>query len=816
MKISLNEIKKLVPKAAEIETDELVRLIGSRLVEVEGTEDWSEKYNNIYIVKVVACEAIPDTHLHLCQIDDGKDGVQVVCGAPNVHEGMFAVWIAPGAIVPQTFGTDEEFEIGARKMRGYESNGMLAGLDELDLGDDHSGIVEIDPEMPGVKSGASFAEVFDLNDIILDIENKSLTHRPDTFGLIGFAREVSGILGEKFREPEFSSLPLNEQGINVNISDPEICARYSCAVLDFTDAPRSEYLTKDDAFLAKAGMKSISPIVDVTNILMLVTGQPLHAFDYDKFIKVGGTDSPEIVVRTARDGEKLTLLDGEEIECDENDILIVSSDVPVALAGAMGGENTAIDGNTKRIILESATFSLYHLRKTQMKHGIFSEAITRFTKGQPAGMTMPTLAEAVKAIGSGPLAVVDCFPAKPAQPVISLSLSDINSLLGTSYTADTVADTLDNVGFNVECFSEGSKTWPLAPWDADSGPERPEEKTFHVKSPFWRTDIHIKEDIIEEVGRLLGYDNIPLDFAKRPFIGAKEDPLFTLKNRIRDILSDRLAANEVLTYSFVSQKLQETVGEDPEDSYKIVNSISPELQCFRQSIAPSLLEKVAMNLKAGFKNFSLYEINQTANKKDGLNSENVPEMKTKLAFVTLGDFYAAKASLVALLKNLGIPEPELSEPKEIPGYYEKKHSAVLEAGYVGEIKSAVSKRLKIDQVVAVFELDLEKLLQILPETGVKSLNFSRFPSVSRDVTVKVKSETDFGSIKESLGKTLAEKCDIYKIEPVSLYQKDKKTKNLSFTLTFASLDHTLNTGEISAIMEKVEKSVRKEFAAEIV
>ena len=811
MLVSLNEIKKLVPKAAEIETDELVRLIGSRLVEVEGTVDWSAKYNNIYIVKVVACEPIPDTHLHLCQIDDGKDGVQVVCGAPNVHEGMFAVWIAPGAIVPQTFGTDEEFEISVRKMRGFESNGMLAGLDELDLGDDHSGIVEIDPEMPGVKSGASFAEVFDLNDTILDIENKSLTHRPDTFGLIGFAREVSGILGEKFREPEFSGLELNEQGIDVKISDPEICARYSCAVLEFADAPRSEYLTKDDAFLAKAGMKSVSPIVDVTNILMLITGQPLHAFDYDKFVKVGGTDDPEIIVRTARDGEKLTLLDSKEIECDENDILITSSDVPVALAGAMGGENTAIDENTKRIILESATFSLYHLRKTQMKHGIFSEAITRFTKGQPAGMTMPTLAEAVKALGSEPLAVVDCYPSQPAQPVVSLTLSDINSLLGTSYDADLVADTLENVGFGVECFSEGPKTRP-------SGPERPEEKAFHVKTPFWRTDIHIKEDIIEEVGRLLGYDNIPLDFAKRPFIAAKEDPLFILKKRVRDILSDRLCANEVLTYSFVSQKLQETVGEDPEDSYKIVNSISPELQCFRQSLAPSLLEKVAMNLKAGFSDFSLYEINQTTKKSLGLNSENVPELQTHVCLATLGDFYAAKAKLAALLKNLGLSDIEFSEftADDFP-YLEKRHSAKLhDFGVLGEVKSKILKTLKIDQPVAIFDLDLEKLLEILPKSDQKNLKFSRFPSVSRDVTLKLKPEIKFGEVAKTLNDVLSENCDVSRVEPVSLYQGDKKSKNLSFRLTFASEDRTLSADEISAIMEKVEKTAKKEFKAEIV
>lgn len=833
MKISLNEIKKLVPAAAKVETDELVRLIGSRLVEVEGTEDWSEKYRGIYIVKVVSCEPIPDTHLHLCQIDVGARGdapggtpagplnadpvgesgaagpvaptssrkadenlrqdpdlVQVVCGAPNVKTGMFAVWIAPGAIVPQTFGTSDEFEIGTRKMRGYESSGMLAGLDELALGDDHSGIVEIDPEMPGVKPGAKFAEVFDLNDTILDIENKSLTHRPDTFGLIGFAREVSGILGEKFAEPTFSELELNDKDVEVKIADPELCSRYSCAVLKFDDAPRSKYLTKDDAFLAKADMKSISPIVDVTNILMLITGQPLHAFDYDKFVKVGGTDQPEIIVRAANPGEKLTLLDDKEIECDENDILITSSGVPVALAGAMGGKNTEIDAETKHVIIESATFSLYHLRKTQMKHGIFSEAITRFTKGQPAGMTMPVLSEAVKALGVEPLAVADCFPAKPSQPVISLSLSDINGLLGTAYDAELVKSTLENVGFIVE-------------------------GNFAVKAPFWRTDIHIKEDIIEEVGRLLGYDNIPLDFAKRPFIGAKEDPLLTLKNRVRDILSDQLAANEVLTYSFVSAKLQETVGENPEDSYKIVNSISPELQRFRQTITPSLLEKTAMNLKSGFKNFSLYEINQVTNKKYGLNAENVPEMKTHLAFVTIGDFYAAKADLEALLQSLNV-NINLVTPEDIPDYYEKKHSATFDFGYIGEIKSKILKNLKIAEKIAVFELDLEKLLETLPKSSQKQLKFSRFPSVSRDITLKLKPEIAFKAVQEALEHVLAENCGVTKVKPVSLYQKDSSAKNLSFNLTFASEDHTLSADEISDIMKKVEKTVKSEFAAEIV
>lgn len=381
MLISLNWIKQYVN--VPISDDELVRLIGARLVEVEDVIDESKKYDDIYVVKVVSAEKIPDTHLTLCQINVGeKEFVQVVCGAPNVREGMLAVWLKPGAVVPASVHEDSPFVIGKRKMLSkYDSFGMLAGADELDFGDDHSGIVEIDPEI--AKPGDLLKDLFGLSDKILDIENKSLTHRPDTFGIIGFAREVAGILGESF-DFEYQETNLTPMGnISVKILDNGICSRYSAVVLEKHGEIRPKYLSSMDIVLSKSGMKPVSPIVDVTNYLMLLTGQPLHAFDYDKFVAVGGTGKPEINVRLAKKGEKLLLLDDSEVILNENDIVICSGAVPVALAGAMGGKSTMIDENTRNIIIESATFSLYNLRKTQMEHGIFSEAITRFTKGQP-------------------------------------------------------------------------------------------------------------------------------------------------------------------------------------------------------------------------------------------------------------------------------------------------------------------------------------------------------------------------------------------------------------------------------------------------
>lgn len=821
MLVSLNEIKKLVKIPENVSTEELVKLIGSRLVEVEGTIDLSKKYKGIKIVKVVSAEAIPETHLHLCQIDAGeKETVQVVCGAPNVRAGMLAVWLKPGCIVPQTYG-GENFELGVRKMRGYDSNGMLAGLDEIDLGDDHSGIVEIDPKF--AKAGDDFASVFELNDIILDIENKSLTHRPDTFGLIGFAREVAGILGVKFIEPEvqfgdlnitttlspdeFSEHVSDHEKIWIDVEDPMLCPKYTAGVFEvsktgFGSALETEnYLTLNDVFLAKAGMRKISKIVDATNIVMLLTGQPLHAFDYDKFVKVGGLEDPRIVVRAAKKGEKIKLLDGKEIELvEKDDIVICSNEVPVALAGAMGGESTEIDESTSKVILESATFSLTHERKMQMAHGIFSEAITRFTKGQPTVGTIPALARAASMLLKSPKDISDFeVSAGPTEEdvVVELSLEDINKLLGTEYTVSEVVETLENVGFKVEA-----------------------GEMLKVVAPKWRTDIKIREDIIEEVGRLKGYDNIPMSLPLRPFIGAEKNALFELKRELRGILADRLGGHEVLTYSFVSKDLQEKVGEDPLDSYEIVNSISPELQAFRQSIAPSLIDKMYENIRGGYKEFSLFEFNQVTKKSLGLTSEKVPEMENHLALVSTGDFYEVKGLLMETAKRLNL-ELKLEENNisEFP-YFEKVRSAKVTLdgktiGVVGEIKNRVCRNFKLSRASG-FEINLDEVVKAPREVKV-DLKLSKFPFVERDLTLKVKTELNYGELEGKIREVLnTTESIVYKLEPVSIYQgEDRAYKNISFHLSFSNIEKTLDQNEISGIIKSIEEQTA-ELGAETV
>ena len=747
MKISLNWLKKYVD--IPVTDEELVRLIGARLVEVEDVIDETHKYDKIYVVKVEEAEKIPDTHLTRCMINVGnadiakveKDEagrVQVMCGAPNVHEGMLAAWIAPGAVVPASVHEDAPFVIGKRRMLGkYDSFGMLAAADELDLGDDHEGIIEIEPGT--AEPGMRFADVFDLDDLILDIENKSLTHRPDTFGLIGFAREVAGILGlpfesdvtqlvysgsieqaresdERLTEPStgqsraqarLSLEELSRRAANsdqkmptVSISDSVLCPRYTAVVFEKHGEIKKKYLTWMDTILAKSGMRPVDPIVDATNYLMLLTGQPSHAFDYDKFVKVGGTDKPKVIVRLAKNGEKLTLLDGKEVELNENDILITSNNVPVGLAGAMGGQSTMIDENTRNILLEVATFSLYNMRKTQMAHGIFSEAITRYTKGQPPYQTVMVANACADMLESGfkVAGVVDEYPKHWKQNTVEVTVEEVNNLLGTDYSKELIVKTLSNVNFEVK--EKGN--------------------ALSVVAPEWRTDIAIKEDIIEEVGRLLGYDNITPVLP--PHYTAEQNEVFEVRKQIRQMMA-RYGANEALTYSFVSGQLMNKVGQDTKNAYRIVNSISPELQYVRQSIVPSLLDKAYMNEKLPVEKFAIFEMNMVYRKELGMTDENVPVEKASLGCVIAERknketaFYKAKLYVDRILREFGIRAEYLPLKNKAPETkpFEPKRAAEIIVdgeyiGVVGEFRNSVKHDFKLAPYLAGFELDMELLM----------------------------------------------------------------------------------------------------------
>ena len=821
MIISVNWLKKFT--SIDLPIDELATLIGARLVEIEDVIDLGAKYKDVVIVKVVECAPLEGTdHLNLTKIDDGgatkdverddKGLVQVVCGAPNVHAGMLAAWLPPASTVPETFDDKEPFVLTAKNLRGVVSNGMLASAKELDLFDDHTGIIEIDKD---VKPGTSFATTYELDDYLLDIENKSLTHRPDAFGIIGFAREVAAISGKTFvtpewlahTEPTYGEKAGNIEAPTIKIDNPALSARYLSVILSGADGTRQSPL-EVQTYLARVGVRPINAVVDVTNYLMMLTGQPLHAFDYDKVLAVSGGKA-EIHVRTGKPDEKLELLDGRTVELAPEDIVIAAGQTAIGLAGAMGGANTVIDDTTKNIIIESATFNLYSLRATQMRHGIFSEAITRFTKGQPAELTAPVLADAVTLLEewAGAKRASDVSEATGEtidSPAISITAEAVNKLLGTDLALDSIKTTLLSIEFAV---AELSKT------------------TLSVAAPYWRADIHIPEDVIEEVGRIGGYDSITPTLPTRDFTAVSPSEFDTLRARLRSLLV-RAGANEVLTYSFVHGDVLQKAGQKPEDSYRISNSISPDLQYYRQSLTPSLLSIVHPNIKSGFESFALFELNKTHPKQRGSTDEKVPDEANGLALTIAtkrnqpgAPYYQAKAVLDFLGISLGMRleysalDQEVNYPTAAP--FEYRRSAMIvdvasgeRLGMIGEYKKSVRKNFKTPGYIAGFELDVDAVLRAVQKVTKNYQPLSRYPSTERDICFQVGQNVSYGQIITS-AKSALEITDLQTdITPVDIYQAESSdTKNITIRITLTPTDHTLTGDETTAITNAVIKAV---------
>ncbi len=821
MIISLNWLKKFT--TIDMPVDELATLIGARLVEIEEVVSTVGKYNGAVIARVVSCEKLEGSdHLNVTKIDDGgavkdverdEDGlVQVVCGAPNVHADMTVVWLAPGATVPSTYGDSEPFVLGARNLRGVMSNGMLASAKELDLFEDHAGILEVTGT---IAPGTALADAFELNDSLLDIENKSLTHRPDTFGIIGFAREVAAIQGVQFHTPDwlknttpdFGNKQGDLQAPSVSIDSPELSDRYQAVVLTDADANRQSPL-EIQTYLARVGVRPINAVVDVTNYLMMLTGQPLHAFDYDKVIAVSGGD-PTIHVRGGKDNETLELLDGRTVMLDAGDIVIAAGDIAIGLAGAMGGANTIIDQNTRNIIIESATFNLYNLRSTQMRHGIFSEAITRFTKGQPAALTAPVLAEAVRLMNEWSGArrisdVADSYPGQHDPVTMGVHNLRINNILGSDYSGDDIRSTIEHVEFGVK---------------------KIDDEMTEITVPYWRSDIHIIEDIIEEVGRLNGFDSIVPTLPKRDFTAVRPSEFDELRTKIRDILV-RAGASEVLTYSFIHGDVLKKADQDPSDSYRITNSLSPDLQYYRQSLTPSLLGLVHSNSKNGYDNFALFEMNKTHSKTADLVDGNVPAELYRLGLVLTSKtakigapYYQAKKMVDYVGTMLGLklaykPFP-IDTTLAFTRPFDLRRSARIidissgqSIGIVGEYKKSVSKNFKLPTYTAGFELLPEAIALAVKHAGTSYSPLSRFPSSERDICFQVSTEVSYQQIIDVANDALKNTDLDVTISPVDIYQFDNASvKNITIRIKMTSKVKTLTGDEVSQVSDAIAQSV---------
>lgn len=832
MKISLNIIKRFT--SVDLSVDDLVAKINQQLGGVEEVVNLTDRYKDVVVVKVVECTKHPDADkLSICKVDDGgvvddveRDAnglIQVVCGAPNVRPGMFAAWLPPKSTVPVSYDDEQPFVLSTREIRGVKSNGMLAAADELALGTDHAGIIELNQrDLPPsfeeeLVAGQSFARLFGLDDTIIDIENKMFTHRPDLFGQLGVAREIAGIQNLPFKSPEWYLNPPtisgNDHNLHLEVVNEAKALTSRFMILSVADVEVASSPFWLQVELIKLGAKPINNIVDATNYVMLLTAQPTHAYDYDKL------DGHKLGVRMAKTGEKVTLLNNKTYELSNDDIVIVDGKGVVGLGGVMGGSRSEVSSDTKNVVIEVASFDMYAVRKTSMRHGLFTDAVTRFSKGQSCSQNpavISLLANYIVDLAGGRIAskLHDVSGDKvEAASAVRISDTIINARLGLDLAQKDIIKLLENVEFKIVTSASSHN------------------QQFMVKSPFWRTDIDEPEDVVEEVGRLYGFDKLSLELPKRTITPPAKNRGLSSKSRLRYRLA-AAGANEVLSYSFVHANTLTKAGQDPKQAFRLSNALSPELQYYRLSLLPSLLEKIQPNLKAGHDEFGLFEFGKAHRKTDS-DEDGLPREYGRLAFVYSAKksnqtaYYKATRYLQYLASGLSLSFVPLGDYsfegkaafEQLAKPFDPSRSAVVMSGeklvgVVGEFSSDVRSNFKLPQTTAGFEIFQSFIEGLEPK---KYQPLSRYPSAERDICLAVDEDLMYAELLGSLEDVEIPTDIRVSIEPLDIYMpKDGSKKHVTFHLTINSFYKTLNGNEVDVVVEKLTQTAADKHDAVVV
>lgn len=796
MLISLNWVRQHCPFPLEHEPRRLGEIFSLATAEVEGVEVRGEGLDRFVVARVLEVAPIPKAKkLRHVRVDVGaSEPVEVVCGAPNVRPDLRVPFAAPGVTVGGQ-------KLEKAKIFGVESSGMLLSEKELGLSDDHAGLLELDPD---AEPGTSLDELFPgVEDIVLEVDNKSLTHRPDLWGHHGIAREFSTIFRtplEPLEVPEELATQPGEAGVSVEIAAgkaTERCRRYLGLRIDgVTVAPSPDWLKQR---LLAVGSRPINNLVDITNYILLDLGQPLHAFDLESLA------GPRVEVRMAREGETMTLLDGRSIELDPEDLLIADAEKAVALAGIMGGDGSQVQDSTTSIFLESANFEPTGVRRSSLRHGR-TDSSARFEKSLDpeqarrailrAARLVLDLCPGARVVGS----LVDVGFEPPEPLTIETGPREITGRLGCDLPAKRVREILEDLGFRIE--KQGKATGKNVRWK--------------VEVPGWRAtrDVSIPEDLVEEVGRIHGYDNIEPFAPLWPISTPSPNLRRRLEREIKQHLSYHGGLNEVLTYSMVGEAHCRFFGLDPEAHLRLKHPMNEEQDRLRREIVPLHLEKVRDNQRY-FDALGFYEVGRVYVKDpDHLREPELPRETTRVAGVvgypTRGDrgFYQLKYLLTSLAGALVLPPAEVRPLEHPPTWAHPGVAAELRidgrsVGSFYRIHPDVHARLELKGEVLAFDLDFEALFEI-PTRDLTSSPLPRFPGVPFDISVLAPEREPVATLEaivhEAGGDLLrsVEVFDVYRGKGL-----DDDQKSVSLHLEFRSSERTLEPAEIETLQQVV-------------
>jgi len=774
-------------------------------IEVEVIYTRDPGVSGVVIGEVMSAEKHPEADkLKICMVNVGKGQVlQIVCGASNVAAGQRVPVALVGAKLPGGI------HIKRANLRGVESQGMICSAKELGfpekvlMKEQTEGILVLEPDAP---IGLDIKEYMGMNDQVIELQ---LTpNRSDCLGMIGVAYEVAAILDRELNLPITPPMPAVELNlpIGLRVESEEDCPLYATQIVsDLKVGPSPQWLQNR---LISAGVRPINNIVDITNYVMLETGQPLHAFDYEMI------ESGEIVVRRARPGEKLVTLDGVERSCDEELLLITDGETPLAVAGVMGGESSEVTRDTTTVLLEAAFFDPAIVRKASKKLGLRTEASTRFEKGVDPEQIVPALNRAVQ------LLCQLCGGKVVSNPIVQ-KVGDVDDMV-----IDLRHDRLVNVlGVHLE------KEEVLDIFRRLRFPVSLREDVFEVQVPTRRPDLMIEVDLIEEVARLYGYDRIPttLPWGQQPPGGLTQEQ--KLRRTIRHTLRD-LGLSEVVTYSLTSEEAEQEVASLHPESRPIplAMPMSNEHAILRTGLLPSLIRAAHYNQNHGNERVAIFEMGRTY-----LTSEEtltqVPEERLELAGLVTGenppsiwkesqrqagDFFVVKGILEALFSRLGL---DVNYREDAPhGFHPGRTAAIFVdeeyIGLLGELHPTLAKKYDLKQPV-VFQLDLEKVFALLKKEMIYQ-PISRFPAVTRDLAVIVEEDIPVGELEEGIRKVAGELLrsvtlfDVFTGEPIG-----EGLKNVAFSLVYQADDRTLKDEDIQEVHGKVVRYLEEVFDAQL-